>query len=85
MQAAAPDEPIEIVIPEKSPTPSQPAKPPVITGRLETARLFSGITVHATVDPIPGGAASDERADPQSYVRDLKLRARVPAPNQTIE
>jgi hypothetical protein len=85
MQAVAPDEPIEIVIPEKSPTPAQPPKPPVITGKLDTARLFSGITVHAAVDPIPGGAASDERADPQSYVLDLKLHARIPTPNQTIE
>lgn len=84
-QAVVPDEPIEIVIPEKSPTPSQTPRPPVITGRLDTARLFSGITVHAAVDPIPGGAASDERADPQSYVLDLKLHARVPAPNKTIE
>ena len=41
--------------------------------------------MHAAVDPIPGGAASDERADPQSYVLDLKLHARVPAPNKTIE
>ena len=84
-QAVTPDEPIEVVIPEKSPTPAQTPKPPVITGRLDTARLFSGITVHAAVDPIPGGAASDERADPQSYVLDLKLHARVPAPNKTIE
>jgi glycosyl hydrolase group 75 (putative chitosanase) len=84
-QSIAPDEPIEIVIPEKSPTPSQTPKPPLITGRLDTARLFSGITVHAAVDPIPGGAASDERADPQSYVLDLKLHARIPAPNKTIE
>ena len=61
------------------------AKPPVITGRLETARLFSGITVQAAVDPVPGGAASDERVDPQSYVLDLKLRARVPEPNKTVE
>lgn len=74
----------ESEIPEKTPSPT-PARPPVITGRLETARLFSGITVQAEVDPIPGGAASDERADPQSYVLDLKLRTRVPAPNTTIE
>jgi hypothetical protein len=79
------EEPAEIEIPEKSPTPTPPSKPPVITGKLDTARLFSGITVHAVVDPIPGGAASDERADPQSYVLDLKLQARVPAPNKTIE
>jgi hypothetical protein len=84
-QAIAPEELIEVVIPEKTPAPSQPGRPPVITGRLDTARLFSGITVHAAVDPIPGGAASDERADPQSYVLDLKLHARVPAPNKTIE
>jgi hypothetical protein len=76
---------VKIEIPEKTPTPSQPNKPPVITGKLDTARLFSGITVHAAVDPAPGGAASDERADPQSYVLDLKLHARVPAPNTTIE
>ena len=78
------DAPVIIEIPERTPTP-QPSKPPVITGRLDTARLFSGITVHAAVDPIPGGAASDERADPQSYVLDLELHARVPAPNTTIE
>src|SRR5205814_8269829 len=80
-----PEEPIEIEVPEKSPTPTQPNKPPVITGRLETARLFSGITVQAAVEPTPGGAASDERADPQSYVLELKLHARVPTSNSTIE
>jgi hypothetical protein len=58
---------------------------PVITGKLETARLFSGITVKAAVEPVPGGAASDERADPQSYVLDLKMQARVPTPNKTME
>ena len=80
-----PTTPIEIEIPEKTPTPGQSPKPPVIAGKLDTARLFSGITVHAEVDPIPGGAASDERADPQSYVLELKLHARVPAPNKSIE
>jgi hypothetical protein len=80
-----PTTPIEIEIPEKTPTPGQSPKPPVITGKLDTSRLFSGITVHAEVDPIPGGAASDERADPQSYVLELKLHARVPAPNKSIE
>ena len=50
-----------------------------------TASHVGGITVHAAVEPTPGGAASDERADPQSYVLELKLRARVPTPNSTIE
>jgi hypothetical protein len=78
----APEPPIEVV--EATPTPAQSPKPPLITGRLETARLFNGITLHATVDPVPGGAASDERVDPESYVLDLKLRARMPSPNKTI-
>jgi hypothetical protein len=82
---ASPETPIDIEIPEKSPTPAASPRIPVITGKLDTAKLFSGITVHAAVEPTPGGAASDERADPQSYVLELKLHARVPAPNTTVE
>jgi hypothetical protein len=81
----SPETPVEIEIPEKTPTPAGTPKPPVITGKLDTARLFSGITVQAAVEPTPGGAASDERADPQSYVLELKLHTRVPTPNKTIE
>ncbi|HVF71181.1 MAG TPA: glycoside hydrolase family 75 protein [Chthoniobacterales bacterium] len=81
----APQTPIEIEVPEKSPTPAPSPRTPVITGKLDTARLFSGITVQASVEPTPGGAASEERADPQSYVLELKLRTRMPAPNSTIE
>jgi hypothetical protein len=68
--------------PEISPTPP---KPPVIVGKLDTARLWNGITVHAAVDPTQGKAASEERGDPQSYVLDLALKVRVPAPNQTAD
>lgn len=71
-------------LPEPTPTPG-PTKAPVIGGKLETARLFSGITVNTTVEPSPGRAASEERLDPQSYMLDLTLRLRVPAPNKTIE
>jgi hypothetical protein len=81
----SPETPVEIEIPEKTPTPAPSPKVPIIAGTLDTARLFSGITVHAAVEPTPGGAASDERADPQSYVLELKLHARVPTPNATIE
>ncbi len=80
-----PTTPVDIEVPEKTPTPAPSPKTPVITGKLDTAKLFSGITVHAAVEPTPGGAASDERADPQSYVLELKLHARVPTPNATIE
>jgi len=84
-QQLAPSTSIEVEIPEKTPTPAPSPKTPVITGKLDTARLFSGITVHATVEPTPGGAASDERADPQSYVLEFKLHTRVPTPNSTVE
>ena len=80
-----PTTPVEIEIPEKTPTPAPSPKIPVITGKLDTARLFSGITVHAAVEPTPGGAASDERMDPQSYLLELKMHVRMPAANATIE
>jgi hypothetical protein len=68
----------------RSPEPT-PARPPVISGKLDTAKLFNGITLHATVETPPGADATTERVDPQSYVVDLKLQARLPSPNKTIE
>jgi hypothetical protein len=80
LQRVAPPEVKETPTPEPSPT-----KPPLISGKIDTAKLFNGITVHSTVDTTPGADAATERTDPQSYVLDLKLQARVPAPNKTIE
>jgi hypothetical protein len=80
LQRAAPAE----VSPTPAPTPT-PTRPPIITGRLETSRLFNGITVHSSVTTSPGVDATTERQDPESYVLDLKLQARVPAANKTIE
>ena len=72
--------------PPSSPTPEPtPTRPPAITGKLDTGRLFNGITLHSNVETTPGADASTERADPESYVLDLKLNARVPTPNRTIE
>ena len=69
-----------------TPTPEPtPTRPPVIGGKLETAKLFNGVTVHSTVETLPGADASTERVDPESYVLDLKLQARLPSPNKTIE
>ncbi len=79
-------EPVTVERREPTPTPRPaPTKPPVIGGKLETARLFSGITVRSAVETPPGATASVERIDPESYILELKLRARVPAPNRTIE
>jgi hypothetical protein len=78
LQRAAP---LEVVA---TPTPT-PTRPPVVTGKLDTARLFNGITLHSTVETIPGADATTERSEADSYVLDLKLQARVPSPNKTIE
>ena len=81
-----------IAVEPRVPPPEQPAKPEPappkfrpITGKLETARLFNGITLRPTVEPTPGRAASEERDDPQSYILDLKLQVRMPTPNRTLE
>ncbi len=75
--------PIEI---SGTPTPEPTAtRPPVITGKLDTAKLFNGITLHSTVETTPGADAATERIQPESYVLDLKLLARVPSPNKTID
>jgi hypothetical protein len=73
--------PIEVIA---TPTPT-PTRPPLITGKLDTGKLFNGITLHSTVETIPGADATTERAEPDSYVLDLKLQARVPSPNKTVE
>src|SRR5213596_2986005 len=69
-----------------TPTPEPtPTRPPVITGKLDTGKLFNGITLHSTVETIPGADATTERNQPDSYTLDLRLQARVPSPNKTIE
>jgi Fungal chitosanase of glycosyl hydrolase group 75 len=80
LQHVAPIEVTATPIPEPTPT-----RPPVITGKLDTAKLFNGITLHSTIETLPGADASTERVEPDSYVLDLKLQARVPSPNKTIE
>ena len=75
--------PLEVVT---TPTPAPtPTRPPLITGKLDTAKLFNGITLHSTVETIPGADATTERAEADSYVLDLKLQARVPSANKTID
>jgi hypothetical protein len=81
LQRFAPPSEVEV-----SPTPEPTAtKAPVITGKIDTAKLFNGITLHATVETPPGVDAATERSDPQSYVVELQLKAKLPAPNKTIE
>jgi hypothetical protein len=80
LQHVAPVDVTTTPIPEPT-----PARPPVITGKLDTGKLFNGITLHSTIETLPGADASTERVDADSYVLDLKLQARVPSANKTIE
>jgi hypothetical protein len=69
-----------------TPTPAPSAtRPPVITGKLDTNKIFNGLTLHSSVETVPGADATTERLDPDSYVVDLKLMARLPSPNKTID
>ena len=75
---------------EPTPSPRPTARPtatraPVISGKIDLPRLFNGVTVRSEVETAQGGAASEERVEPLSYVLDLKLKARVPTPNRSIE
>lgn len=84
LQRFAPTEVAGSPTPKSTPEPT-PTRPPVITGKFDTAKLFNGVTVHSTVDTPPGADATTERTDPESYVLELKLQARLPEPNKTIE
>ena len=75
--------PPEVIV-TPSPEPTR-FRSPIITGKLDTAKLFNGVTVHAKVETHSGADATTERVDPESYVLDLKLQARLPSPNKTIE
>jgi len=73
-----------------SPTPTAAAsaaatRPPTLSGKFDVSRLFNGITLRSEVETTSGAAASEERVDPMSYAIDLKLRARVPTPNGTVD
>lgn len=54
-------------------------------GKIDTGKLFNGITLHSAIETKAGASATTERNDPDSYVIDLKLQARVPSPNRTID
>lgn len=76
------------LVPEIAATPTpepSPTRPPVIAGKIDTGKLFNGITLHSSVETKPGTDATTERADPDSYAIDLKLEARLPSPNKTID
>jgi hypothetical protein len=78
--------PPEEVLVETVPPPAPPPAPLSIPyKKLDTAKLFNGITLKTSFSAEFGATASAERKDPGSYELDLQLRVRVPKPHQSME
>ncbi|MDP9292349.1 MAG: glycoside hydrolase family 75 protein [Verrucomicrobiota bacterium] len=78
--------------PEPSPapeiTPSPAKSPPMVyvpSKRMETAKLFNGIEVHATVDTEFGETATKERSSSSSYALELQVKVKAPVANKTLD
>ncbi len=77
--------------PEATPTPTpspaaQKTPQPLYVPRanMETARLFNGVHVRATVVSEPGGTATSERNTLSSYELELTLRVKIPQAHQNL-
>lgn len=71
-----------------TPTPVPTPKPtPIIyvpSKRMEVAKLFNGIQIHATVEAGKGSTAKEERNTASSYMLDLQLKVKVPKPHSDL-
>ena len=69
--------------PTPTPAPPLPAQLVVPPHSRDTARMFNGITLHATFDAEPGRQASLERETPDAYALNLQFQIKVPTPART--
>ncbi len=77
---------VEVPTPTPSPTPKPtPAVPYVPVKHMETAKLFNGMQINATVETEKGATAEQERDEPSSYSLNLELKVRVPKPNSNLQ
>lgn len=79
--SVVPATPLPIVSPTPTPMPTPVTVP---SKRMETAKLFSGFEMHATVETEHGSNAAVERVMPSSYELELTVKARVPAPSTEL-
>ena len=65
-----------------TPTPAPtPTRPPVISGKLDTAKLFNGITLHSSVETIPGAVS---RGTPVSPDLEKKIQNATQKANEMV-
>ena len=79
--------PVEGEVPVEPVPPPLPSPAPLTIPykRLDTAKLFSGITLKTSFSAEFGASASAERNDAASYELDLQLRVRLPKPHQSMD
>ena len=66
-----------VEVPVPAPPPALP-EGPSLAARKSAADMFSGIRIVSKVEPTPGGRASTERATPEAYEVEVKVKLRVP-------
>jgi hypothetical protein len=71
--------------PTPAPTPTPLPESFIPSSRMETARLFNGMEVHARVTAVEGAPAVVERKTPSAYLLDLEVKVQVPKAAQTLE
>lgn len=74
-----------VASPTPVPTPTPVPIPYVPSKSMETAKLFSGIQVHASVEIESGTTAKEERNSPSSYTLELQLKVKVPKPHSDLQ
>ena len=71
--------------PPATPAPATPEPVPYVPNkRMETAKMFSGIQVRATVETEFGSTATADRNEPLSYTLDLQMKVRIPKPHREL-
>ena len=73
------------VPPTPTPTPTPLPETFIPYSRMETAKLFNGMEIHAKVTTTEGAPAVVERKTPDAYTLELDVQVRVPQAAQTLE
>jgi hypothetical protein len=71
--------------PTATPTPTPLPETFVPYSRMESAKLFNGVEIHAKVTTVEGAPAVVERKTPDAYTLELDVQIRVPQAAQTLE
>jgi Fungal chitosanase of glycosyl hydrolase group 75 len=71
--------------PTPTPTPTPLPETFIPYSRMETAKLFNGMEIHAKVTTTEGAPAVVERKTPDAYTLELDVQVRVPQAAQTLE